>query len=155
MVESYDPVPPTSDDEDNEDADQSRTREEDDPSPEIFHPFTLARLCNGLSPKLYVINVNAIVGPTVVMSDIAGDPTDTPISDRQYQNTYIFMAVCQEEWASRWEHKIDLAYQDKCEDGAELTEDEDDSTTGAWIRGHPYQLFLNVCYVNEQSAHVA
>ena len=129
VVESYDPVPPTSDDEDDEDADQSVTREEDDHSPEIFHHFTLACLCNGLSPKLYLINVNAIVGPTVVIRDIAGEHTDTPISDRQYQNTYIFMAVRQMEWASRWERKIDLAYQDKCEDGAESTEDEDDSAT--------------------------
>jgi hypothetical protein len=135
VVESYDPVPPTSDEEDDEDdenddddVDQS-VSEEDDPPPDFFYHFTLTRLCNGLSPKLYLVNVNAIVGPTVVVRDIAGEPTGAPISDRLSQNTYIFMAVRQKEWASRWEHKVDLAYQEKCEDGAESTEDEDDTPT--------------------------
>jgi hypothetical protein len=128
VVESYDPLPPS--DEDSDSGDGSVDEEEDDTPTDMFQHFTKTLLSNGISPKLYLVDVKAIVGPTVVIRDIAEEPTtNSSISDRQSQSTFIFMAVRRKEWASRWERKVDLAYQERSEDGAESTEDEDDSPT--------------------------
>ncbi|KAI2500694.1 hypothetical protein MHU86_13777 [Fragilaria crotonensis] len=124
VVESYDPIPPFTSDADDESFDA-----EDDTPPDLFQHYTKTLLSDNISPKLYLVNVKAIVGPTVVVRDVVGHPSDVSVSDRRSQDTYIFMAVRRKEWASRWEHKVDLAYQEKNEDGAESTEDEDDSAT--------------------------
>jgi hypothetical protein len=111
------------------DADDESFDAEDYTPPDLFQHYTKTLLSDNISPKLYLVNVKAIVGPTVVVRDVVGHPSDVSVSDRRSQDTYIFMAVRRNEWASRWEHKVDLAYQEKNEDGAESTEDENDSAT--------------------------
>lgn len=96
--------------------------EEKDPS--IFQACRLSLLDDTRHlPCLYIVHVDSIVGPTVVIRDISRKDGDdrSPLS-----RPHIFMSRSRDQWADNWTSFINWQYEKTVCDGvAESSEDED------------------------------
>ena len=101
---------------------------EEDDAP-IFEAYRLSLLANSAAhlPMLYIIHVDSIVGPTIVIGDVSRHmgPPDPSTASHPFR-AYIFMSRRRKVWADNWTSFIDWQYQKTVkEDVAESSEDED------------------------------
>ena len=102
VIESYDPVKVPSP---NNTANPSEKMDADfDFS--VFRKFRLTLLPKSNKPKLFLVHVDSIVGPTVAIPDAFGD-TPIQVSGPSIPSVdYIFLTLRQAEWAQTWESFI-------------------------------------------------
>jgi hypothetical protein len=97
--------------------------------PPIFKSYRLSLLDDSLHlPKIYIVHVDSIMGPTVVMSDASREyGNHDPSVVAQPSCPYIFMSRGRDQWADNWMSFIDWQYENKTvhEGIAESSEEED------------------------------
>ena len=109
-------------------ADGEELHEEKDPP--IFQACRLSLLEDSSDlPCLYIVHVDSIVGPTVVISDISREYAgnhDLALALGHPSRPYIFMSRRRDQWADNWTSFIDWQYQKTVHDQvAESSEDDD------------------------------
>ena len=102
IVESYDPVEgPCPNNKVN-----SNKKMDADFDFSVFRKFHLTLLSKSSKPKLFLVHVDSIVGPTVAIPDAFGD-NPIQVSGPSIPNVdYIFLTLRQHEWAQTWESFI-------------------------------------------------
>ena len=98
--------------------------------PPIFKAYRLSLLADeeGANlPSLYIIHVDSIVGPTVVISDISREYGKHHPSVMAYPfRPYIFMFRRRHQWADNWTSFIDWQYEKTVHDGVEESSEDED-----------------------------
>lgn len=104
---------------------QEEHHTDDDVDPPIFQACRLSLLdSNPHLPCLFIVHVDSIVGPTVMIRDISrrhGPDEEPPIS-----GTHIFMSRSRARWADNWTSFINWQYEKTVhDDDPESSEEED------------------------------
>jgi hypothetical protein len=96
--------------------------------PPIFKSYGLDLHSDGSQlPTLYIVSVDSIVGPTIVISDISREYGEQDPSVLTHPNRpYIFMSRRRCQWADNWTSFIDWQYEKTVLDGEGESTEEDD-----------------------------
>ena len=102
----------------------------EDGDPPIFKAYRLLLGANNEDnanlPCLYIIHVDSIVGPTVVISDISREyGTHDPPAEAYPLRPYIFMFRRRHQWAHSWTSFIDWQYNKTVHDGEKESSEEE------------------------------
>jgi hypothetical protein len=103
----------------------------EDVDPPIFKAYRLLLGANNEDnpnlPCLYIIHVDSIVGPTVVISDISREyGTQDPSVEAYPFRPCIFMLRRRHQWADNWTSFIDWQYHKTVHDGEKESSEEED-----------------------------
>jgi hypothetical protein len=102
--------------------------EEEDPP--IFKPYRLSLHADeggAMLPILYIIHVDSIVGPTIVINDISREYANHDPCVIAYPfRPYIFMFRRRHQWAANWTSFIDWQYNKTVHEGVEESSEDED-----------------------------